>query len=51
MSNIKVCRECGSDEVYYDAYVNVNDPDDVETFDEVYCMGCHSSTKLTTKEA
>ena len=34
---MKVCRECGSKNVYWDTYVGVNDLEDVRTFDNVYC--------------
>lgn len=47
---MKVCRECGSADVYWDAYVNVNDPSDVRLFDAVFCDDCGGETSLTTVE-
>jgi hypothetical protein len=43
---LQVCRECESDYVYYDAYVNVNDRNDVITFDAIYCSNCDGFTTL-----
>lgn len=43
---MKVCRECGSKNVYWDAYVGVNDPEDVRTFDNVFCDDCEGQTSL-----
>ena len=42
-----VCSLCGSDEVVYDAWVNVNNYGDVQIFDDVYCKECEQSTTLT----
>lgn len=39
------CPECGSEEVFADAYVGVNDPDDVRTFSSFFCMDCEITTK------
>ena len=47
---MKVCKECGSADVYWDAYVNVNDPNDVRLFDAVFCDDCGGETSLTTVE-
>lgn len=41
-----VCSECGSSDVWYDAYVNVNDQSAVRLFDEVYCDDCDGFTSL-----
>ena len=41
-----VCKYCGSDEVVYDAWVNVNDYEDVQIFDDVYCKECEQTTYL-----
>lgn len=37
------CPNCHSNEVYHDAYVSMNDPDDVQIFDDKVCQscGCH----------
>lgn len=48
MKTIYVCTKCGSANVLADAFVHVNDPEDVRTFDDVYCENCESSCK--TKE-
>lgn len=45
----KVCTTCGSEDVFYDAYVGVNDENDVRTFDAVFCDNCGGETSL--KEA
>lgn len=34
------CTECGSSEVFADAWVSLNDSDDVRKFDKTYCMDC-----------
>lgn len=46
-NSIKVCRTCKSERVLYDAYVSVNDPLDVRTFDAVICDDCGRETSLT----
>ena len=38
-----ICCQCGSANVVRDAFVHVNDPDDVLTFDDIYCEACGSS--------
>ena len=43
MKTIQVCTHCGSGNVMCDAWVAVNDPDDVQTFDDLYCENCESS--------
>ena len=45
-----VCSACGSDEVFYDAYVGVNDDNDVRRFDAVFCDNCGGETSLKTEE-
>lgn len=35
-----VCNECGSDCVYFDAWVGVNDREDVDIFSNTYCKNC-----------
>ena len=42
---IHLCPKCGSDEVFADAYVGLNDVDDVRTFDSAYCMACEQPLK------
>lgn len=34
------CPKCGSDAVYFDAYASMNDPDDVQLFDDKVCQAC-----------
>jgi hypothetical protein len=47
---MRVCKECGSDEIYYDAWVNVNDSEHIITFDFVYCMICEAKATDIPKE-
>lgn len=42
---IQVCNACGSANVVIDAFVHVNEPDDVRTFDDRYCENCECSCK------
>ena len=42
---IYLCPKCGSDEVFSDAYVGLNEVDDVRTFDAAYCMACEQPLK------
>lgn len=37
------CPECGSENVMHDAYVMMNDEDDVRTFDNKICDDCSTS--------
>lgn len=37
---ILVCDQCGSADLLQDAYVHVNDPSDVRTFDYIVCNSC-----------
>lgn len=46
----QVCSTCGSEEVFYDAYVGVNDDGDVRTFDAVFCDNCGGESSLKTEE-
>lgn len=43
MKTIQICTHCGSGNVMRDAWVAVNDPDNVRTFDDLYCENCESS--------
>ena len=45
-----VCSTCNSDEVFYDAYVGVNDDGDIRKFDAVFCDNCGGETSLKTEE-
>ena len=40
MKTIHVCTACGSPRVLLDAYVGLNDPDDVRTYDDTFCEDC-----------
>lgn len=44
----QVCGECGSRDVYSDAWVGINDPMDVRTFDETFCADCDGPTSTVT---
>ena len=53
MKTIHVCTACGSPRVLLDACVGLNDPDDVRTYDRIFCdnifcedCGGECSTKL-----
>lgn len=46
---IRVCKECGSENIFFDAYVGVNDPTDVRTFDAVFCDDCGKQTGAVSK--
>lgn len=46
---MKVCKECGSEDVFWDAYVGVNDPEDVRLFDNVHCDNCEGPTSLVER--
>lgn len=46
VQEILVCSACGSADVFYDAYVGVNDDEDVRTFDAVFCDNCGGETSL-----
>lgn len=43
---MQVCTECGSSRVFYDAYVGVNDPKDVLTFQATFCEVCGGPCSL-----
>jgi len=35
-----LCSECGSDTVFFDAWVGANDPTDIRTFQQAFCEDC-----------
>lgn len=41
---VSVCTHCGSDRVYADAYASINDPTDVLTYQQEFCMVCDGET-------
>lgn len=43
---IKVCTACGSPRVLADAWVRVNDPDNVMTFDATFCEDCEGDCNV-----
>lgn len=43
MKTIQVCTNCGSANILIYAFVHANDPDDVRTFDDMYCEHCDQS--------
>lgn len=45
---LHVCTTCGSPRVMLDAWVNINDPDDVRTYDDKFCEDCDGA--CSTKE-
>lgn len=46
---IMVCSYCGSREVFSDAYVGINDPTDVLTYDDTHCMKCQGPCSTVTE--
>lgn len=40
MKTIQVCNTCGSPRILLDAYVNINDQDDVRIYDNAVCEDC-----------
>lgn len=47
---IHVCTTCGSPRVFYDAFVGINDPEDVRTFDDTTCDDCGKECSTTEVE-
>lgn len=45
-----VCSTCGSDAVFFDAWVGANDPTDLRVFDQAYCDDCGGETSLDDSE-
>jgi len=45
---LHVCRECGSLDVKLDAFVNINDPTDVSTYDYCWCVRCEGEAETVT---
>ena len=46
MRKIYVCTYCGSPRVKRDAWVSVNDPDDVSVFDDTFCEDCDGPCRI-----
>lgn len=46
LKTIKVCTACGSPRVLADAWVGVNDPDNVTTFDDTFCEDCEDDCNV-----
>lgn len=48
----RACGDCLSTDIAYDAYINVNDPTDVRTFDTIDCLACggHDIDTITTQK-
>ena len=47
---VYICTTCGSANVLADAFVHANDPDDVRTFDDMYCENCECSCRTQEVE-
>ena len=47
---ICVCTRCGSANILQDAFVHINNEDDVRTFDDLYCENCESSCQVNEVE-
>lgn len=50
MATIKVCRTCGNDDVWQDAYVSLNTGEVAATFDYFYCNSCDGDCAVVEKE-
>lgn len=44
------CTSCGGNRVLCDAWVNLNDPEDVRTFDQTYCEDCDGECSVKEVE-
>lgn len=44
------CTTCGGTNVFQDAFVNMNDPDDVRTYDETFCEDCDGPCRAELRE-
>ena len=44
------CTSCGGNRVLCDAWVNLNDPEDVRTFDQTYCEDCDGECSVREVE-
>ena len=47
---MQVCGRRGSDRVFHDAWVDVNDPENVVIFDDIFCDECGVSVDIDTVE-
>lgn len=47
---VKVCTTCGSANIQQDAWVHLNEPEDIQTFPELYCENCESACKVKEVE-
>jgi len=48
--SIYLCSECNSPNVLQDAWVPVNDPDDVRIMDHMFCEQCDGGTSIIKYE-
>jgi hypothetical protein len=44
------CTSCGGNRVLCDAWVSLNDPEDVRTFDQTYCEDCDGECSVREVE-
>ena len=44
------CTTCGGQDVVADAWVSLNDPDDVQTFDAEFCRDCDATCHTEQRE-
>ena len=54
LKKVAICSDCHSDKVFYDAYVGINDKEDIRLFDDVFCEDCSKRTPIdwvTVKDA
>lgn len=50
MKTITVCNSCGSPRVWFDAFVSINDPTNIQTYDYTHCEHCEGECTTTTAE-
>jgi len=46
---VMVCSTCGSADVFSDAFVSVNNPGDVRTYDAKHCERCEGECSIVTR--
>lgn len=44
------CTSCGGCNVFADAWVNINDPEDVRMFDQAFCEDCDGECSVEQVE-
>lgn len=47
---VYVCTNCGSANIQQDAWVHYNNREDIQTFDDLYCLSCECSCTVNEEE-